>query len=443
MAQALVNGIKTKLEKGHDCPKDMKKLIKMGVVPPVGLVLLTFGDRSGVSASPETLKVLLEARADPNADDPMTQTPLLHTACWKGPPEIAGMLLDYKADLEAKETKMNTPVLNTALAAGNAKVCLELLNRNASVQWTHHDGATPLHVATAWIASAHNAHLRLPPVGEEPLAVIHMMLHNGVDPMQREGMTKSMNQGAGMTPLEIFRREVARSPWRSDEQWGAKFDQTASKVYKLLEQAESAVGRKQDGNKAFKGNKFLDALEQYEESRKIWEAADVRGHHVAVLWSNEAQCLLKLGEWDRARCACEEGLTHYCTPQIKKKLEERLQEAETAEEEGREQEPKSLPSQRKPPSKLSKGYLEASEKPLYGDEGSVQGKVDKPGPFICHFEDAKEQGFVDGVDGWKDRKTREDQALDRELVKEGLMAEELLDDPKSVQYINPLPPGVG
>lgn len=273
--------------------------------------------------------------------------------------------------------------------------------------------------------------------------VIHMMLHNGVDPTQREGMTKSMNQGRGMTPLEIFRREVARSPWRSDETWGPKFDQTATKVYKLLEQAESAVDRKNDGNKAFKANKFHDALLHYEESRKIWEASDVRGHHVAVLFSNEAQCLLKIGEWDRARCACEEGLTHYCTPHIKTRLEARLQEAETAEAEGREHEPKALPSQRKPPSKLSDNFLNASEKPLYDSSGSAQGKVEKPGPFICHFEDAKENGFVDGVDGWKDRQTREEQELDKKLVAEGLMAKDLLDDPKHVQYINPLPPGVG
>merc|ERR1712113_1005073 len=94
---------------------------------------------------------------------------------------------------------------------------------------------------------------------------------------------------------------------------------------------------------------------------------------------------------------------------------------------------------RKPPTKLKEGFVEDLDtKPLYGKEGSKQGKVDNPGPFICHFEDAKEAGFVDGVDGWKDRMTREEQALDKELVDQGLMSSDLLDDPKSVQYINPL-----
>lgn len=74
---------------------------------------------------------------------------------------------------------------------------------------------------------------------------------------------------------------------------------------------------------------------------------------------------------------------------------------------------------RKPPTPLKQGWVqETSTKPLY-PKGSVQGKVEKPGPFICPFNEASENGFVDGVDGWKDRQKREEQALDRELVAQG------------------------
>merc|ERR1712066_829560 len=114
---------------------------------------------------------------------------------------------------------------------------------------------------------------------------------------------------------------------------------------------------------------------------------------------------------------------------IRTKLNEQLKKAEKEEADvatGMVKE-KPEPAPRKPPSKLKEGFVEdLDSKPLYGEEGSKQGKVENPGPFICHFEDAKEAGFVDGVDGWKDQKTREEQALDKDLVAQGLMSADLL-----------------
>merc|ERR1711871_1205611 len=184
---------------------------------------------------------------------------------------------------------VRTPPINSAIAAGSAKVCLELLNRNCDVQWRHSDGASALHVATAWIASSHNAQLRMPPTGEQPRAVIAMMLHNGVDPTLTEGMSMQ-ESGAqrGFTPLEAFKREVAQSPWRMDPNIGQRFDQTAQSVYALLEQAEKAVKLKQDANKKFSEKDYEGANKMYTEARRIWEAASIRGHHLAVLWSNQA-----------------------------------------------------------------------------------------------------------------------------------------------------------
>lgn len=428
MAPISAQAILSKLSSGVDCEDDVKTFVKTGSDIPDGLVIAAIGDRTRkVPPSPHALRALLEGRGNPNAVDRLTTAPALHAACWHGSVDVVKILLDCRADIECPEPRMKTPPLNTALAAGNAKVCLELLNRLANVQWKHHDGATALHVATAWIASSHNAGLRLPPVGEEPRAVIAMMLHNGVDPLQTEGMTRSTTRGSGMTPLESFRREVAQSPWRSDPQMGERFDQTARSVYTLLEQAEKAMQLKARGNKSFSERKFDEALADWAEARRIWEKADIRGHHTAVLWSNAATCYKKCGDVDKCRNACEEGLKHYSAASIRAKLETTLKECD----DGSILEALQAPKPPRPPAtQLQEKFLERTpeEKPLY-PEGSVQGKVENPGPFICNFEDAKEAGFVDGVPGWRERQRLEEQALDEELVKEGLMSPELLDKP--------------
>merc|ERR1711881_552923 len=109
-------------------------------------------------------------------------------------------------------------------------------------------------------------------------------------------MGKGANRSQGMTPLESFRREIARSPWRTDEKVGPKFDKTAKTVHVLLEQGEQAVKLKNLGNTAFKEKRHADALKQWAEARSIWEKADIRGHHVAVLWNNEALCHRQMGD---------------------------------------------------------------------------------------------------------------------------------------------------
>ena len=216
------------LQKGEECEAQAQQLIDSSGVPNDAFVLACLGNRmQKIPSCPKTLKVLLDGGANPNAADPQTQGPILHTAAWHDALEVVRTLLDAKADIDRKEPRMHTPPLNTSLAAGSAKVCLELLNRNADVQWKHHDGASALHVATAWIASSHNAQMRLPPMGEQPRAVIAMMLHNGVDPTAKEGMSKKDKNGfatgsTGLTPLQGFLREVAHSPWRMDPNIGVR-----------------------------------------------------------------------------------------------------------------------------------------------------------------------------------------------------------------------------
>merc|ERR1719162_2808591 len=163
-----------------------------------------------------------------------------------------------------------------------------------------------------------------------------MMLHNGVDPTQTEGMSvQNSGRAKGMTPLEAFQRDIAKSPWRSHEQIGPRFDRTAKAIHRLLEQGERAMQLKLDGNRAFAAKDYATALEHYSRGRVVWEEAKVRGHHTAVLLSNAAKCHRKLGEWSQCKEACGKGLeVVYCSPDIRRKLEATL--AEAKEEEQRE-----------------------------------------------------------------------------------------------------------
>lgn len=403
MAQAKAQALAAKLQRGDDCEEDTEAFLKLGVGVPDGLLLAALGDRQQeIKACPKALKLLLDAKGNPNALDQMDM-PMIHTACWRSSGDAVKLLLEYRADMEAPEKRFHTPPLNTAIAAGNAKACLELLNRNCDVTWKHHDGASALHVATAWIASSHNANMRIPPVGEEPCAVIQMMLHNGVDPTQTEGMSKGTNRAEGMTPLESFRREIARSPWRTHETIGPKFDKTAKNIHVLLEQGESAVKEKEIGNKAYKEKRNADALKAWKRAREIWEKAEVRGHHTAVLWNNEATCRRNTGDLEGCKAACREGMTHYASKAIRDKLQFNLTEAEKpppepTEEEVKKQEEviearKEKAKQQKEEKKEITKKAVLSDGGIYGDEGSGQKDYVMPGPFICPMPEAQKMGL--------------------------------------------------
>merc|ERR1712039_206980 len=223
------------------------------------------------------------------------------------------------------------------------------------------------------------------------------------------------------------------------------------------EQCQEAISLKNQGNKAFGKDRYADALEAYSRARGIWSTANIRGHHVAVLWSNEAACHKKVSDWDKCIHACEQGLEHFCTAKIRQKLDNSLKEAQGSKEAAQaaaaaipvagERDMAAAVAKpsvpRNPPTKLQAPLpREEGKVPLYPG-GSAQGKVHNPGPFICGFEEAKDQGFVDGVDGWKDKKVKEEQELDRELVDKGLMSPDLLDDPNSLDLVNHRrPPGL-
>jgi len=247
-----------------------------------------------------------------------------------------------------------------------------------------------------------------PPVGEEPLAVIRMMLHNGVDPTQTEGMSKGIAQrSVGMTPLEAFRREIARSPWHTDEHIGKEFDRTAKAIYTLLEQAEKAIEVKGAGNKAFAKKQHEAAIKEYTEARSIWEKAQISGHHSAVLWNNEATCCRLLGNMEGCKRAAEEGQKQYTTSGICEKLAFNLAESakpvpEPTPEEKEKQAAELHERTEKAKEKTQKQkeeFKELSQKSvqsggaIYKDEASGQKDYVMPPTFICPMGQANDMGL--------------------------------------------------
>merc|ERR1719401_1022025 len=216
---------------------------------------------------------------------------------------------------------------------------------------------------------------------------------------------------------------MRRSPWLQDEKIGPEFQKTSQKIYELLSAADAAMKAKAKGNKAFGDNKYEEALQAWCTGRKALEEQSLTGHHMAVLWSNEAMCRKKMNDIDGCRKACQAGLANTCAKSIRTKLQHNLAAcsaepdkkeagpAETqggtdkgkkasspAEAEGGTDKDKKVPAQTEAaagkseqsasedpkPTKNAKkgtalkgGFLKEigeSAKPMYGPKGSVQGK---------------------------------------------------------------------
>jgi len=244
------------------------------------------------------------------------------------------------------------------------------------------------HVAAAWLTDPEGAPRRLPPVGDDPQKLVRMLLHNGIDPTQREGMR-------GLTPFDAFRGSVPQSPWlmkwADDEKKVNEFKETLDAVSKLMAGADDAMKKKVKGNKALADKKYEEAISLWSEGRDLLEAKRITGHHVAVLWSNEAICCKQMGDSAGCKQACDEGLKHFCLPSVKAKLEKNLVDASIPPEEQPEakvsaatmdpdkekelQERRKAALAAKEQQKYKKGFLVDSKNDLYGAEGSVQGKM--------------------------------------------------------------------
>lgn len=233
------------------------------------------------------------------------------------------------------------------------------------------------------------------------------LLRGGADP------TQPLGEGTqhGLSALGAFQCNMHSSPWLRDEKLGPEFKRIAEQIYKLLAAGDNAMSLKVKGNKAFGEQRFEPALEAWTQARVVLDEEGIAGHHVAVMWSNEAMCCKKMGDLERCRRACEEGLKCICSASVRAKLDCNLAAcskqppaAPTAAQteagtglgsrsaEARQgtsakpQVPGHAESEMNPSTstKASKkrtvmkgGFLNGigdSKKPMYGPEGSVQGK---------------------------------------------------------------------
>ena len=91
---------------------------------------------------PQTVRILIEAGADPNARSPGDETPL-HWAASSDDVEVAEALLDAGADIEAAEGSIGTP-LGNAVGYSCWHVAELLLRRGAKVDQAWHASALGL-----------------------------------------------------------------------------------------------------------------------------------------------------------------------------------------------------------------------------------------------------------------------------------------------------------
>lgn len=262
-------------------------------------------------------------------------------------------------------------------------LAIELIKKGANVLWTHHDGATFLHVVTSWLTdgAAASMNRRMAPVGDEAATLVHDLILHGVDPSAKQKW-----EGKGLSAVDTWRARKDTSPWLQDERSWKDFEDAAKKVHKTLTTVSDAMEQKDAGNKYLKEKKFDRAISSYAAAREtLQKRASMEGHHMAVLWCNEANCCHQMGDIEGARKACEAGLkVCFAQDKIKDKLKFHLEKCDsassTAAPENKppakepEEEPKLRPKVTK--SNMNKGFFNDEKADLgYGEDGSRNGAM--------------------------------------------------------------------
>lgn len=383
-AQHLVS----KLQEGDDCAEEVMGYCVSGGPANGALLWASLGNRlDNKKGCPTALLCLLTMKADPNTKHPKIG-PALCWAARNGNKEIVEKLVDAGADMEALDPD-DSPALKAAIVAGAAGVAIELIRKGANVQWKHHDGANYLHVITSWLCDglAAGMNKRMPPEGDEPLKLVDMLIHHGVDPTEKQKW-----EGKGLSACDTWRARKDTSPWLEDERTFRDFEKVAMGIHKTLTKTSDAVDTKVSANKALKEKKFERACEGYAHARKTLSEAGVDGHHMASLWSNEAICRMQMQDWQGAHDACEAGIKCFSSDELRKKLKHNLDKCNAHLED--------IPTGCKAPAEAQKEPAEKTatnvERPkatrsklenvlgvgtgkegLYGPEGSKQGVMPK------------------------------------------------------------------
>jgi hypothetical protein len=176
---------------------------------------------------------------------------------------------------------------------------------------------------------------------------------------------------------------MPESPWREDTRTWETFSKEAEAVSKLLGEGERAMELKAKGNKAFQSKSYEAALDAWANARTVLVEAGIDGHHLAALWSNDANCRKKMGDIEGCRTSCNEGLKVKCTTQIREKLQFHLKsvdpDAIAAVEEASpptvESKVEAATKTTTTRSEMKKGFFGDAKGELYGPEGSKQGQM--------------------------------------------------------------------
>lgn len=374
-----------KLSDGVDCEEEVMGYCVSGGQPDGRLLFASLGNRlAGKKPCPRSLTVLLAMDADPKVVHPQIGP----AVCWAARNGDVGMverLVGAGADIEALDPD-NSPALKAAIIAGAAAVAMKLIALGANVQWRHHDDANYLHVLTSWLCDGDAAGMnrRMAPVDNEPAELVSMLIYHGVDPIAKQKW-----EGKGLTAYDTWRARKETCPWLEDERSWQTFPTVARALHKTWCAAAEAMEQKAKANSLLKNGKFDEACQTYALARNTLAAADIGGHHVASLWSNEAICRKKMGDAEGCRTACEEGLRIfeceepgkklYCSDSIRKKLEFNLAEPEQAGKDAEVAEAPTANSVRPKPTNMNfkAGFFNDCKSEMYGPEGSRNGEMPK------------------------------------------------------------------
>jgi ankyrin repeat protein len=97
----------------------------------------------------ECIRILLNAGANVDAEDPQDGKTALMIACEKGYIEIVDCLIQQEAYVNLKDRKQRSPILHALEAnAENPDVVMQLIKKGAEVNVTSLDGWSPLLKAT-------------------------------------------------------------------------------------------------------------------------------------------------------------------------------------------------------------------------------------------------------------------------------------------------------
>lgn len=166
------------------------------------------------SRDEEIVERLLDAGANPNADDGTGSTPLIQAAC-TGEAQIVKLLIDAGADVNAKPSGLPTTLVE-AITSQHIDVLKLLLEAGADVNAQDDEGKTPLMIAEA----------------EGSLEIMKLLLTAGADPNLIDAEGKAVLRHA-VSSIYGY-QETFKKDEPDDKTWARKTIEDHINIVKLL-----------------------------------------------------------------------------------------------------------------------------------------------------------------------------------------------------------------